>query len=275
MDLWTALGVLARRWRVVVAGAVVTLLGLWGVYLGVAVTYEAEGEIIFILPAQEADDGASDESGLEIGLQNPYLGFGGSLNVMTFVIARAAGGQQAAELLEEAGGTSDFVVDVVPGDAPMLSITTTSIDSDEAMESYAAVHAWVIQELESRQELAGAPEQLRIVASAVRSPITPEPQFGSLLRAAAAVLILGGASTVVLAFLAESVAARRRGSAPGASHGSAHGLDGHKEVLADAEDPDTDRPGPPVVDPPAITSGEGDGPSLVSAAAGAAANDAN
>ena len=110
-----------------------TIAALVGAMTIVPITYQAEGEIILLVPTDNLDE--------SVVAQNAYLGFGGSLNVVTFVLARAAGGQQAATEIEAAGGVADFIVDLVPGDAPMLSITATSKDPAEAMKTYERVLA--------------------------------------------------------------------------------------------------------------------------------------
>jgi hypothetical protein len=201
MDMWTALAILRRRWIIVVSGALLTLAGLVGAMTIVPITYQTEGEIILLVPTENLDE--------SVVAQNAYLGFGGSLNVVTFVLARAAGGQQAATEILEQGGKADFVVDLVPGDAPMLSITATSKDPAEAMSTYQLVLAHVEADLAARQDGVKAPSSLRIVAEPVRTPVEPTKQAGSLMRAAAGIVVIGAALTIAIAFLRESIVVRK------------------------------------------------------------------
>jgi hypothetical protein len=186
---------------VVVSGGLLTLAGLVAAMTVVPITYQTEGEIILLVPTESV--GQTD-----VG-QNAYLGFGGSLNVVTFVLARAAGGQQAGAEIKAAGGNADFVVDLVPGDAPMLSITTTSKDPAEARKTYDLVLAHVKDDLAQRQDGVKAPSSLRIVMEPVRTPVEPTKQTGSLMRAAAGIVVIGSALTLAIAFLRESIVARK------------------------------------------------------------------
>ena len=198
---------LRRRWRVMVAGVLVTGAALVGILFAVPKTFVAEGEYIFMLPAQT-------KAGADIGLQNPYLGFGGSLNVVTFVVARAMAGQAEADAVAKAGGDSEYVVDLVPGDAPMVSISVKGTSEREAMATYAVLERELTAQLARMQTSAGAPRALQIISVPVRTPERAEVQRSSQIRIAAGVLVLGGVITLLLAFFAESLASHGPHAAP-------------------------------------------------------------
>lgn len=236
MDFWTAMRVLLRRWLVLVLGVLCTLGALFGVTQMVPPTYEARGELILLLPAQ------ADAEATDIGLKNPYLGIGGSLSAMGAVVARALGGQEAKIELAELGD-AEYVVDTLPGDAPILDIVTTSEDPDVALEMYGQVEAALMAELDERQAIAAAPEGLRIMAAPVRVPVEAERMTGSLLRAAAAVIVMGGALTLGAAFLVESISVRRSATRRGRE--PLHSLGAEEEPPSREEPALTDQPPAP------------------------------
>src|SRR5512144_1515342 len=84
MDFLTFLQTLARRWVVVLGGLLVTGLGVAAVLRFVPPTYEASTSLLLTVPVSAAPKGAPPA---DPGQVNPYLGFGGALNVNAELLA--------------------------------------------------------------------------------------------------------------------------------------------------------------------------------------------
>jgi capsular polysaccharide biosynthesis protein len=201
VDFVSALLVLVRHWLVVLNGAVLTLGATVALFVAVPPTYQATSSAVLLVPAQP---GAT-----EAGQLNPYLGFGSSLGIVAQITARRMNDASTAEKLTKQGATADFLVDIVPGDAPMLSVTATSRDEQAALRTAKIVDVAISAELRDSQLALGSPRNLLIQTSPVATPSRAVLKRGSQIRALAAAMVLGIAGTIVSAFIAEGVRVRR------------------------------------------------------------------
>jgi hypothetical protein len=171
-----------------------------GILIAVPPTYEASASDVLLVPARPGSTQA--------GEANPYLGFGGSLGIVAQITARRMNDVATAEALYAQGATAEYLVDIVPGDAPMLSVTAKSPDEATAMKTAEIVEAEIGKQLTQNQLDLQAPQNLLIVTSRVNGPHAVLKR-GSQIRALAGMLAVGMAGTVFLAFAVESLRQRR------------------------------------------------------------------
>lgn len=201
MDFVSALLVLVRHWLVVLNGAVLTIGATIALFIAVPPTFQATTSSVLLVPAQP---GAT-----EAGQLNPYLGFGSSLGIVAQITARRMNDAATGAKLAKQGATADYLVDIVPGDAPMLSVTVTSRDEQAALRTAKIVDAAISVELRDSQLELGAPRNLLIQTSPVTTASKAVLKRGSQIRALAAALVLGVAGTIVAAFTVEGIRVRR------------------------------------------------------------------
>jgi hypothetical protein len=201
VDFVSALLVLVRHWLVVLNGAVLTIGATVALFVAVPPTFQATTSSVLLVPAQP---GAT-----ESGQLNPYLGFGSSLGIVAQITARRMNDAATGAKLSKQGATADYLVDIVPGDAPMLSVVATSRDEQAALRTAKIVDAAIGVELRDSQLELGAPRNLLIQTSPVTTAMHAVLKRGSQIRALAAALVLGVAGTIVSAFMAEGVRVRR------------------------------------------------------------------
>lgn len=201
MDFVSALLVLGRHWLALVNGLVLTAAASFSMLVAIPPTYQATSSVVLLVPAQK---GAT-----EAGQLNPYLGFGSSLGIVAQLTARRMNDLSVAERLYAQGATGDYLVDIVPGDAPMLSVTATSTSEDEALRTAKLVDQAVTKELRDSQVSLGAPSNLLIQTKPVTTATQAVLKRGSQMRAIAAVLVLGVAGTIFAAFTLEGLRVRR------------------------------------------------------------------
>jgi hypothetical protein len=224
-DFWASLAVLQRRWKLVVAGVVATVAAAAALFTLVPPSYVANGSMMLLPPASAAIAPAAEDPPATVGDEpngspepggdeedepaesNPYLGFGGTLNVMGEVLAHVVNSESvAAELAPDAR----YEVDIAPGIAPILTVEVSSPDPEVTHRSLLAVMDEVNAVLEERQAEAGAPASTRITSRELSVPEAATRQRGSKVRAAVAAAALGVAATIGLAFTAEGWSERRR-----------------------------------------------------------------
>lgn len=234
MDFWNSLKVLARRWYVVVAGLVLTLVGGLGVNSLIAPSYTAVGSLVLAVPPNLPERAASS---------NPYLAYG-NLAVAAKVVASGMNQPSVVRDQRSKGATGDFVVDLDPErSSPIITVNSTARTAAEAIKTVEVVTAGVQQLLADRQKFLGAPQNTWITANSVVVPEEANRAIGSRLRAVSAVLVLGVIGTLTLAFAIEGMAQGR--SAPAPPVGSLRA----PAATAAAGPPPYSPPPPPAPDP--------------------------
>jgi capsular polysaccharide biosynthesis protein len=202
VDFVSALKVLRRRWVTVLVGFGLMIVAGIGIMIAVPPTYQVKASDVLLVPAQVGSSQA--------GQANPYLGFGGSLGIVAQITARKMNDFTTVEQMKQAGATGEYLVDIVPGEAPMLSVTATSKSESEALRTAQIVEKAMTDNLKQSQVDLKAPAQFLITTNPITLPSHAEIQRGSQLRALAGMLVVGLAGTVLAAFVIESVKTRRR-----------------------------------------------------------------
>jgi capsular polysaccharide biosynthesis protein len=212
MDLWKTLRILVRRWPVVLVMCAVTAAGLAASFRAVPPTYTANSTLLLLMPPWSGADGDREPT-------NPYLSFGGSLVTTAQVMVAAMNQDSMVEALQREGARAAFEVQPDPwGESPTLTIVASDKDPNKASVTLGKVVEATKRELASRQETAGAPKELRILAQQVIAPGTPSLVRSAQMRAAAAVGALGLVLTILLAVAVEGFIRNRAASGEGSIH---------------------------------------------------------
>jgi hypothetical protein len=214
VDFFTAVRILIRRWPLTFLGVFVTFAATAAIYAKVTPEYEAKGEYFLLVPSLAPDQngtGAEDLTAEDLARLNPYLGYG-NLQIVGELLARKMNSQTVAESLKAQGATADYVVDIVPGQSPSLSVTTNGDSAESALHTHQLVTERLRLDLEVLQRDKGAPELSWITMDQVFEPRAAVFQRGSKIRAAAGVALLGFGGTLIGVFLVEGVISNRRTS---------------------------------------------------------------
>jgi hypothetical protein len=239
MDLLSLLRLVARHWRVTAPAAFLTLVGLVGVVKVSAPTYNATGSIVLLNP-REAPDLENDpaaQAASEIG-QNPYARYG-DIAIVTDILTRKMNSDSKRDELAKHGVADYTIVTSEFARDPVFEITGQGPDAASAMRSTEIVldeATTVLSELQVEQ---GADPGYLISSAPLEAPSTATAMYSSTMRAAIAVLAVGGLGTLGLAVLAEVMGQRRAASQPGSRRGrvdadAADRVDHDVDEVADA-----------------------------------------
>jgi len=263
VDFFTTLRILLSRWQVVVPALILTALAATFATQTVSASYQATGVMVLLGPSSAAE---KLQGQLQPTAVNPYLEFGGALDVTADVLSKVMMSDTVVQRLQLRGATAEYEVGTgSDGGSPLVNIIATGPDQKVAKRTVQTVATELRHELQRRQTLAGAPPSQFIRAEQVTVPTTAKRLIGNKLRAAAAVLALGVAVTFSAAFLTESImeqrarrrrlasartaaAARDRPAAPGPGPGTAPGPQGPQPAAtlpANGERREPDRPDRP------------------------------
>jgi capsular polysaccharide biosynthesis protein len=204
VDFWTAIGVLFHRWYLVLLGIALTFGSAAGLFSAIAPTYKATGLVLLIGPT--GADGA-DSTSIQ---KNPYLGFGGSLNVMAQVTAKVMNSETVVRQVLGERTDVEYLVDLEPGDAPLVSVSVTGRAPEEVVQAQYLVQEALGHQLQELQAAARAPAETWIQVTIVARPEEASYQSTSRIRGAAGVIVLGGAGTLLMTFLVDGRSRRRR-----------------------------------------------------------------
>jgi hypothetical protein len=211
LDFVTTIKILLSRWYVVIPALLATAAGAYLAMGAVAPSYESTGALVLLGPKTSGAPVQGESPPAEV---NPYLEFGGALEVTGDVLSKAMLSDATTRKLAAAGWTAAYEVGTgSDGGSPIINVVATGTSEAVTVGTVNAVEQEMRAELDRRQKLAGAPPSQYIRLEVVATPTTPKVLMGSKIRAAGAVLALGAMTTFGLAFLVESIAesrARRR-----------------------------------------------------------------
>jgi hypothetical protein len=259
MDLMSLVRLMARHWRVTVPAAVLTLLLVVAVFMLKSPSYTAGASVVLYSPrdvtSAEDNPGVTQATG-----DNPYTRYG-DLATVADIVARKMNGDDVQAELKKEGVTGYTVVANRLTRGPVIDVTGTGPDPAAAIGSAEAAVAKFDSVLTEMQETAGADPTYLITSDTVEPPDRAEAQVGSTMRAAIALLALGGLGTLALAVAAEAFARRREGAAdagpsstpdvaadPAPDRGDDHSqppFGTGRPVVWPVRDPEDDRPRPP------------------------------
>lgn len=195
-----AVGVLLKRWYVVVVGLLLVAGGVAAALVLVPTQYQATAHVLLLLPSQST--GARNPT-------NPYLNLQPGLTTTATLIASELGTKSAQRTVADGGFDSSFAVGVAPDTGPLLVITVEDTDQAMAVATREEVVRQLDVQLSAMQKDIDVPSTQVIFARRNDPPGGAEVLPGSKIRAAAGILGLGVALTVVAAFLVDRLVRRR------------------------------------------------------------------
>ena len=189
MDLLTALKILVRQWPVVLIGLVLTVVGVVQVGGLVKPTYEAKATVLLLGP----------------GTGNRFLAFDANLEVTADALIVVMQSDTGIERVTAAGTEGGYAL--VRTNGPLIEITGSAPSGEEATATVERVMAVLEEQLVAAQE--GAPDAERITLDVLTQPVAA-PEYGSRVRAQAAVGAIGLVLTVTAGLLTDAVRRSRR-----------------------------------------------------------------
>jgi hypothetical protein len=224
VTLGEILGVLARRWYVMVPLLLAGLLSGGYLYVAVPVSYQSQSSVSLL------DSRAAAKPAPAFG--NPIANAGGSLVVTADVLIRTLQSSDAGHALHDLGVTDRYTVGFAPNaSGPLLSLAVTGTDRTRVLAETTTLTAFAGEQLRALQAADKIAPQYYVSATPIVLPQAPVTKLKSRYQLVAAVVIAGTASGFFLSFAAESAAlARRRRKGlppPGpARHGRSRGRGG-------------------------------------------------
>jgi len=220
MDFWSSMKVFGRQWKVFVPALVVSVIIVGGVVTAIKPSYVAKAQLLLVPPQISTQ---SSNTLFSSGRQtNPYLGFG-NLNIVAAIVSAQETNSRALSRLQAAGVSDSYTVAPDPlGQIPELNIEVTGKDPTQALAQAATIVRDAETQLATNQRIAAAPKGTEITTLLLASPASTV-QNKSRLRVAAAVLAVCLATSIAVAFAAESISRRRGQSVEDVPAGSQQG----------------------------------------------------
>jgi hypothetical protein len=192
----TLLGIIRRRWIVVIPTlALVIALG-FNAASGAAVRYEAKGSTLLLAPNNVFEP------------TNPYADYNPALLTTANALQRVLGQPAIQRGLQDQGLSNDYNI-IVDEKAPILGITATASTADLAMRTVDALQTEVTKQLTLREDVANAGPLSRIGSDRIVVPNRADKVYDDRNRAIVVVVVLGLLAVCAVAVIAEGVARRR------------------------------------------------------------------
>ncbi len=183
------LGMLRRRWLVVLVGMVLVVGAMSAAYLKAPTSYQATGQLLLLLPPQAS---GSDSP------TNPYLNLDPGLATAAALIASTMNAPESQRLVAEAGHTASYAITLSPETGPLLVITTEGADPQQAIGTRDEVIRRLQAELERIQNEENAPRRQFIHTRTNGTFNEAEVLTGDRTRAVAAVGAVGMVLTLMV-----------------------------------------------------------------------------
>ncbi|MEV4891760.1 hypothetical protein AB0K48_20495 [Nonomuraea sp. NPDC055795] len=215
MDFWSTIGVLFRRWYVVLPAFALAIFASLAVYRTVPVQYASNAVIALTLPK---NGGVLPYNPKEPNPElNPLIVTERGLTATASILIAALNSPDVAtELGAPPGGAVELSVNngssnlEAMANGPLVYIEVESPSPDLSRELVQRVSARARVELREREMQVAAPATTYIVVTDVVAPTAPEPRLARKSRAMVVALALGGMAALTSAYAAESFALARR-----------------------------------------------------------------
>lgn len=194
------LGLLRRRWYVLLVGLLLVAGGAGAVLLKSPVSYQATGQLLLLLPPQAGGDKPI----------NPYLNLDPGLSTTAALIASTVNAPETQRTVAEAGHTAQYSIALIPNTGPLLVITTEGPDPQQAIATRDEVIRRLQGELDRIQNEENAPKRQFIHTRTNSTFNEAEVLTGDRTRAVAAVGAAGLLAVLFVLVIWDRVAARRR-----------------------------------------------------------------
>ncbi|MFI1095647.1 O-antigen ligase family protein [Streptomyces sp. NPDC020917] len=203
MSLGEILGVLGRRWYVMLPLLLAGLLAGGYLYAAVPVSYQSQSSVSLL------DSRAAAKPAPAYG--NPIANAGGSLVVTADVLIRTLQSSDAAKALHDVGVTDRYTVGFAPNaSGPLLSLAVTGTERAKVLRETSTLTSFAGEQLRALQAADKIAPQYYVSATPIVLPQQPVTKLKSRYQLVAAVVIAGTAGGFFLSFAAESAALARR-----------------------------------------------------------------
>jgi hypothetical protein len=196
MDLRTASGVVRRHYKIVTLGLLLTVVAAILFGKNIKPNYEAKATWIFLSSAvTQTPDGETQSV-------NPFNTLGSAEAAVSTAVYTVTQSDGWALRMRDAGATGEY--EFKPLSEVINQLTVTDGSAQGAMTTLDTGLQLVKEELERRQQAAGAPEGSLIGMDILSKSATPDELTGSSKRAMGAVAAIGIVLTLALAFLLDA-----------------------------------------------------------------------
>jgi len=176
-----------KRWYIIVAGLLLTVVGAYGTYQSTPITYEATASLVLIPP----------KDSVVIG-DNPYLYLGGLDQALGVVSVRMTS-PDVTKLLRQQYPNSTFTVSKdLTTTGPIMAINVTGSDARSTLNLLGSVVDLVPRQLTDLQEALNVPKGSRIGSLPLAQDDEPTALTKDRLRAVLVVGAAGSASTLLM-----------------------------------------------------------------------------
>jgi hypothetical protein len=172
------LGMLRRRWIVVLVGMVLVVGAMGAAYLKAPTSYQSTGQLLLLLPPQAS---GSDSP------TNPYLNLDPGLATAAALIASTMNAPESQRAVAAAGHSAEYSIALSPETGPLLVITTEGADPQQAIGTRDEVIRRLQDELQRIQTEENAPRRQFIHTRTNGTFNEAEVLTGDRTRAVAAV----------------------------------------------------------------------------------------
>jgi hypothetical protein len=225
MDTDTALSVLLRRWRIALAGLLLTIIGVLYVLVDLGPIYKTTGSLVLVAPALPK---AAAEANGDIGAENPLLGFSNALNIDANLVIKGLSDPTQVAAIQSKGGIASYKLEgSVDGITPLINVTASSRHPVAAEQTAKVVMSAAQRFLADRQAAVRAPADTLIHADVLTAPSPAKKSWSGRLKDLIIVILAGTVGTYLIALGRDRTATRPR--APETAAFRSH----HDSVLED------------------------------------------
>ena len=202
MDFVTSLKVVLRHWYLVVPALLLSVAGAFFVVQSVSPSFRASGTQVLLTPQVLPDIEAGDSP-------NPLLE-GGLTTAGDVIVARMTD-PPVLDQLEDDGATASWEIQQPPTRTPLLVTVVTGGSEADVLKTLDVVMTGIGDELIGSQVAVGVEEpENQIRTRQIRKDVEAQAGYGSRTRALLALLALGIAFSISLAFIADAMRTNRR-----------------------------------------------------------------
>ena len=212
MDFWHSLGILARRWYIVVPGIALSIILAAALYTSTAPTYRAHGTVVFYAPGKLALPAATPNNQTpEPVMSNPFLGFDGSVTVTSEIVSRAVVAPSVANAITGSKPATAFAVEQdINARGPIMQLTADAPTSTDAVATLNRGIAAMRSTLDQQQTSVGAAKETWVRLAVLRADRSATAVSANRMKSSGAVLVLGIALSIAAAFLVDALSRARR-----------------------------------------------------------------
>ncbi|MCP5027446.1 MAG: hypothetical protein GY929_14300 [Actinomycetia bacterium] len=208
MDLWTALRIYATRWYVAVPVLLMSFYAAYAIGQTINPTYETAGSILLVPPLEQAPVETREEYE---PIVNPCLRPGNGPRGCADAIARILLSEGEQRRFEAAGLSPDYDISI-PRDSLIIDYTVVGDSKSQVTETLDELVRLTNSELLGIQQTTNTPANQIISVEPLFLAEEPEEFSGGRLKVTAALALVSVVASASMAFLADSLAGRRRGS---------------------------------------------------------------